>query len=130
MKLVGKLAVNVLALFVVSYIIPGFVIIDIWAAVVAAIVIGVVNTYIRPVLQIVAFPITILTFGVAALLINVCLLYFVAKIVPGFNINNFSTAVIASITLSLTSWFLHRLAKDDKKPKRRWFKNRGSELCK
>lgn len=112
MKFILRLALNVLALFVVEYIVPGFHLAGIWTGVIAAIAIGVVNTFIRPILQIIALPISILTFGIAALLINVALLYGTSKFVPGFTIDSFWTAFIASIVLSLVSWFLHLLARD------------------
>ena len=103
---------NVLSLLVVAYLVPGFVLTGLWTTIVAAIVIGVVNTFIKPVLQIITLPITIVTLGIGAFLINVLLLWLVSLIVPGFEIINFSTAVIASIALSLVSWFLHKLARD------------------
>lgn len=107
-----QLAINVFAFLVVAYLVPGFVLVDFWSAVVAATVIGVVNTFIRPVLQLIALPISILTFGIAAFLINVALLWGVSEVVPGFEIENFTTALVASIVLSLVSWFLHKLAKE------------------
>jgi len=110
MKLIIRLAVNVFALLVVEYLVPGFELADFRAAIVAAIVIGVVNTFIRPIIQLIALPISILTFGVAAFLINVVLLWLTSTVVPGFEIASFLTAVIASIVLSLVSWFLHKLA--------------------
>ncbi len=112
MKIVMKLAINVFALLVVAYIIPGFKLDSLTSAIVAAVVIGVVNTFIKPILQVIALPISLLTFGIAAFLINVALLWAVSLIVPGFTISSFGTAIIASITLSLVSWFLHKLAKE------------------
>jgi putative membrane protein len=112
MKLIIRLAVNVFALLVVEYLVPGFVLKDIWTAVVAAIVIGIVNTFIKPILQIIALPITILTLGLGAFLINVFLLWGASRLVPGFYIAGFWTAVMASIVLSLVTWFLHKLARD------------------
>ena len=112
MKLLIRLAINVLALFVVEYLVPGFVLQSFGTAVVAAIAIGIVNTLIKPVLQIIALPITILTLGIGAFLINVLLLWGTSKLVPGFYIAGFWTAVVASILLSLVTWFLGRLAKD------------------
>jgi putative membrane protein len=111
-NLLAHLIINVFTLMVVEYIVPGFKFADIYAALMAAVVIGVVNTFIRPVLQIIALPISILTLGVFAFLINVALLWSVSKIVPGFTIESFSTAIIASILMALVSWFLHKLAKD------------------
>jgi len=112
MKFIFRLAINVLTLLIVAYLVPGFQLASLWAAVVAAIVIGIVNTFFRPILQLIALPISILTFGIFAFLINVFLLYATSKIVPGFEIANFWTAIIASIVLSVVSWFMHMLASD------------------
>lgn len=109
-QLTIHLVINVFALLVVEYLIPGFVLEGVRAAVVAAVVIGVVNTFIRPVVQIVALPISILTLGIFAFIVNVLLLMGVAYVVPGFTITNFLTAAVASIVLALTSSFLHKLA--------------------
>src|SRR3990167_3074806 len=112
MKLLIRLGINVFALFIVEYLVPGFILSDISAAIVAAVVIGVVNTFIRPILQLIALPITLLTFGLFAVIVNVALLWLAAAIVPGFEITSFFTAIAASIVLSLVSWFLHKLASD------------------
>lgn len=105
-----RLAINVFALLVVAYVVPGFKLANFQAAIVAAIVIGIINTFVRPILQIISLPISILTFGVFAFLINVFLLQLAAKIVPGFSITSFTSAIIGSIALSLVSWFLNSLA--------------------
>jgi putative membrane protein len=111
-KLIIRLAVSVFALLVVEYLVPGFILKDIWTAIVAAVAIGVVNTFIKPILQLVALPISILTLGIGAFLINVLLLWGTSRLVPGFYIANFTTAIIASIVLSLVTWFLHKLARE------------------
>lgn len=108
MKFLGKIIVNVATLFVVQYLVPGFYLRDLAAAVVAAIVIGIINALIKPVLQIIALPISILTFGLAAFMINVLLLLLASYIVPGFEISSFFTGVIASLVFSAVSWFLHK----------------------
>lgn len=112
MKLIIRLAINVFALFVVEYLVPGFHLAGLWTAIVAAVAIGIVNTFIKPILQLIALPISILTFGIAAFLINVLLLWGTSMVVPGFTIDSFLTAIIASIVLSLVSWFLHKLARE------------------
>ena len=109
MKLLLRLVINVVALFIVEYLVPGFVLTSIQAAIIAAIVIGVVNTFIKPIIQLIALPITMITFGVAAFLINVLLLYLISFIVPGFEITNLIAAIFASIVLSIVSWFLTKL---------------------
>lgn len=114
-KLVMRLALNTLALYIVASIVPGVRITGLWPAIVAVVVIGTINTFIRPILQILALPITILTFGLFAFVINVFLLYVAAAIVPGFEIASFGSAVVASIVLFFVSWFLHRLSDTSKK---------------
>ncbi len=112
MRLIFRLAINVFALLVVEYLVPGFKFASLSAAIVAAVVIGVVNTFIRPILQFIALPISLVTFGLFAIVVNVFLLYATSKFVPGFEIENFSTAIVSSILLSLVSWFLHKLAQE------------------
>ena len=112
MNLILRLAVNVVALMVVERIVPGFYLQDITTTVVAAIMIGAVNTFIRPILQFIALPISILTLGISAFLINVLLLWGTSLVVPGFIIDGFVTAIVASLVLSLVSLFLHKLASE------------------
>jgi len=61
-------------------------------------------------LQLIALPISLLTFGIAAFLINVLLLWGTSKVVPGFEIATFTTALVASIALALVTWFLHKIS--------------------
>lgn len=109
-NLLIRLAMNVFALLVVDYLLEGLVLEDIRAAIVAAVVIGIVNTYLRPIFQLIALPLTVLTLGVAAFLVNVLMLWIAALVVPGFTIVDFWTAAAASILLTLVSWFLHKLS--------------------
>lgn len=110
MNLITHLAINVIALLVVDYLLPGIIVRDLMSALVAAVVIGIINTYIRPILQILALPFSIVTFGLTAFLINVGLLWLAAAIVPGFDIDGFTTAILASILLTVTGWVLHKMA--------------------
>ena len=110
MQLILPLAINVFALVVVDYLLPGFSLANLQTAIVAAIVIGIVNTFIKPLVQLIALPISLLTFGITAFLINVLLLWLSSKVVPGFAIDTFTTAILASIVLSLVSLFLHQQA--------------------
>ena len=114
MKILLKLALNIFTLLIVATLVPGFDFIDFWAVIVAAVVIGVVNTLIKPVLQIIFIPLSIITFGITAFLINVVLLWGVSFVVPGFSIDSFLTAVIASIVLALVSMFLQKLGEEKK----------------
>lgn len=108
-KFLFKILINIIALLIVSYIVPGFYFSDIWAAFVTAVVFGVANTYIKPVLQVLFLPVSVVTLGIGAFLINVFLLWGVSFVVPGFEIANFLTAAVASIALALISIFLHKI---------------------
>lgn len=112
MKFLLKLIVNTVALAIVAYVVPGFFFVDVYALVVASVIMGVLNTFIKPVLQIVFLPLTIITFGITAFLINVVLLWGVSFIVPGFEIDGFLTALIASLVLMLVSLFLNKLSEE------------------
>lgn len=112
MQVITQLVIQVFSLFIVSSILPGFTLTDFRAAIVAAVVIGVINTFIRPVIQLIAFPITVLTLGIFSFIINVLLLMVAASIVPGFKIDGFFTAAIASIVLALISAFIHQLMRE------------------
>ena len=110
MKLFVNLVVNILTLMIVATVLPGFVVSGWWAVLVAAVAIGVINTFLKPVLLLLTLPLSIITLGIFALVLNVFLLMLAAQVVPGFSIDSFLTAFLASILISLVSAFLGRLA--------------------
>jgi putative membrane protein len=93
------------ALLITANIVPGFVIKSFTVALVAAIVIGLVNGFIRPILQFFTFPITFLTFGLFTLVINALTLWLASAITPGsgFEIQGFVPAFLGSIVLAISS---------------------------
>jgi putative membrane protein len=109
MNIFVGLIINIISLMVVSYLVPGFYFADLRALLVAAVVIGVINMFIRPVLQLIALPLSILTLGLFAFFINVSLLWLAGEIVPGFQIQSFFTAAIASIIMALIGAFFHKM---------------------
>ena len=113
MKLLMNLFIQALTLYIVDYLIPGFILQDVRVILITAVVIGLTNKFIKPALQIIFLPISVLTFGIGAFLLNVIILLGVSKLVPGFTINSFLTAAIASIAISLVSAFLNNLKEND-----------------
>lgn len=111
MKLLVPLLINVLTLMIVATIVPGFTISDWWTAIVAAVIFGAINTFLKPVLLFLTLPLTVVTLGLFALVINVVLLKLTASLVPGFAIESWGTAFLASLLISLVSAFLGRLAR-------------------
>lgn len=72
--------------------------------VLAGLLLGVVNAFVRPLAVVVTFPMTVLTLGLFLLVVNAAMLGLVALFLPGFRIEGFWTALLASIVVSLTGW--------------------------
>jgi putative membrane protein len=106
--LVGWL-VSAFALWVVAQIIPGIEVRDFGAALLATIVIGVVNAVMGPVLRFLAWPLTVLTLGLFLLVINAILLKLAAMLTPGFRVRGFLNAILGSLVLTILNSLLHRL---------------------
>ncbi len=94
---------NALILLLVSQLLPGFVLASFWTALWAAVALGLVNALVRPILLLLTLPINLLTLGLFTFVINALMLVLVAKLVPGFSVADFGTAVVAAIILWLVS---------------------------
>ena len=110
MKLLTKIAITALALLIVTKLSIGVSIDGLVSALIAAVVLGVVNTLVRPVLVLLTFPITLLTLGLFIFVINAALFYAVASIVDGFYVASFLSALVGSLLVSIMSaignWFV------------------------
>lgn len=102
-----------LALLITAQIVPGFVIKSFVAALIAAVVIGLVNAIVRPVLKLLAFPITLITFGLFSFVINALSLWLASAITPGsgFQIQGFVPAFLGSIVLTIVSSIINYFLK-------------------
>ena len=99
--------VNALALVVVVYTIRGIEVESLFATVVAALILGVINTFFRPLIIVLTLPFSIATFGGFILVINGFLLWMVSKIVKGFTIHTFWAAFWGALVFSLASYLLN-----------------------
>ena len=105
-----RMVANAAALLLIGYLLPQVVTVDgVMAALAAAFVLGLVNAVVRPLFVLLTLPVTVVTLGAFLLVINGLLLGLVAYIVPGFHVNGFLAAVVASILLSVVSWILTRV---------------------
>ena len=96
-----KIILNAVFLYVLSLLFSG-IIIDGWvAALVAGLVVCVVNAVVKPILQVISIPITIMTLGFFYLVVNALMLMLVSAIVPGFTVTGFWTAFFAAIVFSI-----------------------------
>jgi len=109
-KLAANWVLSALALFLVSKIISGIYVADFGSALVAALVIGLVNALVKPILLFLTLPINILTLGLFTFVVNALLLMLSGAVTPGFRVDGFGTALVGSVLLSLISTVLHTLA--------------------
>ena len=107
--------VNALALIAVAYLMPSITVSSFWTALVAALVLGLVNAIIRPVLILLTLPVSVLTLGLFILVLNGLLFWFVGSFVEGFTVGGFWAGFFGAILFSIVSWALSALVlKGDK----------------
>ncbi len=101
--------VSAFAILVTAYLLPGVVVGSFTTALVVALVLGIINAFIKPILLILTLPINILTLGLFTFVINALIIILTADLVPGFKVNGFWWALLFSIVLSIINSFLHQL---------------------
>lgn len=103
--------VSALAILVTAYLLPGVHIESIFTALVTAVVLGIINSILKPILLLLTLPINVLTLGLLTFVINALLVLLAAHIVPGFRVEGFWWALAFSIVLSLVNTLLGNLSK-------------------
>ena len=109
MKLLVVWLINAIALMAVAYLLPGIAVSSFIVALVAALVLGLVNAVIRPILVLLTLPATLLTLGLFIFAINGLLFWFVGSFVSGFVVSGFWWGVAGAIAYSIVSWALSAL---------------------
>ena len=107
--------INALALLALPYLVPSVQVESFYTALIAALLLGLVNTLIRPLLVLLTLPVTVLTLGLFVLVINGLLFWFVASFVKGFNVAGFWSAVLGAIVYALISWAASALVFGDRR---------------
>lgn len=105
MRFIARILVSVLAVLITSYLLPGVHIHDFITALLVAVVLAILNTFIKPLLIILTLPITVFTLGLFLLVINAFLILLASRLVSGFQVDGFWWALLFSIILSLISSF-------------------------
>lgn len=95
-----------LAIMVTAYLLPGVQLAGFVPALVAALVLGLVNAFIKPVVVLLTLPLNILTLGLFTLVINALLIMLVSKLVSGFQVQSFWWALVFSVVLTVVNWGL------------------------
>ncbi len=107
--MLGRLIVNAVALLVTAHFINGIELKGVMAALIAALVLGVVNAVIRPLLVLLSLPIQVLTLGLFTFVINALMLWLVSAVVVGFHVAGFAAALVGSLVLAIVSSILSLL---------------------
>jgi len=94
------------ALLVVAYLLPGITVASFGSALIAALVLGLLNSLVKPVLVLLTLPITVVTLGLFLIVLNALLFWFAGSILKGFQVNGFWWAVIGALLYSLISGLL------------------------
>ena len=109
MGLLLRVLINAAALWVAASLIPGIRVDGVGYTLLAALVLGIINAIVRPVLVFLTFPITLLTLGLFILVINGLLFWAVGSFVKGFVVDGFWAGFLGAIVYSLISWLLSAL---------------------
>ena len=110
MRILINWLITTAAILISAYLLPGVSVRSLGAAFVTALVLGLINAIIRPILLILTFPLTILTLGLFIFVLNALLVLLTSAIVPGFHVQSFGWALIFSLVFSVVSFVLHRIA--------------------
>lgn len=103
MKILINWLIGALAIVIVAYLLPGVTVSGLFAALVTALVLGLINTFIRPAVLVLTLPINVFTLGLLTLVINALLVMLASVIVPGFQVANFWWALLFGVAL----WFVN-----------------------
>ena len=97
------------AIIVSAYILPGVTLASFWTALLVALVLGLLNVFIKPFLILLTLPINILTLGLFTLVINAVVILMASSIVPGFKVDGFWYALLFGIVLSLVLYLINKV---------------------
>lgn len=111
MKLIAEWILRAIILLVTTYVVPGFHIDSFGTALLVALVLGALNLLVKPILIFLTLPATIITLGLFIFVINAILLEITSRLVGGFQIDSFFTAILASIVITLVSMLLNSIIK-------------------
>lgn len=100
---------NAVALLIVAYVLPGISVASFWSALIAALVLGLLNTLVKPVLVLLTLPVTIVTLGLFLLVINALVFWFAGSVLKGFHVNGFWWAMLGALVYSIISGLLSRV---------------------
>ncbi|HEY2357468.1 MAG TPA: phage holin family protein [Phenylobacterium sp.] len=114
-KFVVRVIFGALGLWVASKLVSGIVVRDTTALILAAVLLGVVNAFVRPIVFVLTLPLTILTLGLFLLIVNAAMIGLVSLIIPGFEVHGLWAGVLAAIITGIASWVGGLILRDDRR---------------
>jgi putative membrane protein len=109
MQILISWVVSAMVIFSIAYVLPGVHVANFTSALVVALILGIINAFVKPVLLIITLPINILTLGLFTFVLNAILILIVSQFVPGFSVDGFLWAFIFGIILSVANTFVNTL---------------------
>ncbi len=115
MNSIIKLLLTAVAVLIISSLLGGVSVDGYSSAIIVALVLAVLNLFVKPILVILTLPITIVTLGLFLLVVNAIIILLAGKLIGGFSVDGIWTAILFSILLSILQSILHSVLKKDKK---------------
>ena len=113
-----RLVVNAIALICVAYVVQGIHVSGLGGALIAALILGIVNAILRPILLLLSLPLEVLTLGLFTLVINALLFWLVGALHVGLTVDGFWPAFWGAIVMSIVSWLLSMVTRTLERPSR------------
>ncbi len=111
MSIIINILISSLAVFIAAYVLPGVDVTSFTAALVAAVILGIMNAFVKPVLVLLTLPISIITLGLFSIVLNGLLILLVSAIVPGFNVDGILWAIVFGFVLGIINGFFGMFTK-------------------
>jgi len=111
MRLVLRWLISALTLVLIAYYVPGIIVVSFYSALIAALILGLINAVIRPLIIILTLPVNILTLGLFTLVINALMFWLASSVVKGFYVSSFMAAFWGALIMWLVSWITNSMLK-------------------
>ncbi len=109
MSLLLRWVISAASVMAAAYVVPGVSVRSFWAALIAALIIGLVNALIRPLVLLLTLPVNVITLGLFTFVVNALMFWLASSIAKGFDVANFKAAFLGALVYWLVSWLVNGL---------------------
>ena len=121
MRLLFNWLISAIAIVIAAYLLPHVGVDTFVTALIVAVVLGLINSFLKPILIILTLPVNILTLGLFTLVINAALVWLAQIIVPGFSVDNFGWAIVFAVVLSLINMFFRSVERGNANQSKQYY---------